>query len=98
MSVTTKVNVNLGNSQIVSGPELELEKVRLAERLGADTIMDLSTGNLIKEIRGAILDSLRSLDWASRETRQKAKKIEVAISKASQRVHREPLEEEIAAS
>ncbi|HKC26116.1 MAG TPA: phosphomethylpyrimidine synthase ThiC [Thermoanaerobaculia bacterium] len=55
-TVTTKVNVNLGNSQIVSGPELELEKVRLAERLGADTIMDLSTGNLIKEIRGAILD------------------------------------------
>ncbi len=53
-TVTTKVNVNLGNSQIVSGVELEVEKVRLAESLGADTIMDLSTGNMIREIRGVL--------------------------------------------
>ncbi len=56
-AVTTKVNVNLGNSQIVSGPEMELEKVRLAESLGTDTIMDLSTGNMIREIRQAIVDA-----------------------------------------
>src|SRR5206468_2162627 len=38
-SVTTKVNVNLGNSAIVSGVDEEIAKVRLAEKLGADTIM-----------------------------------------------------------
>ncbi|SRR5581483_1909080 len=49
------------------------------------------------KIRGAILDSLRGLDWAPRETRQRSKKIEAAISAARQRLHREPSEEEIAA-
>jgi phosphomethylpyrimidine synthase len=56
-TVTTKVNVNLGNSAIVSGVDEEVAKVRLAEKLGADTIMDLSTGNMISEIRQAILDT-----------------------------------------
>ena len=49
------------------------------------------------KIRGAILDSLRGLDWASRDRRRKAKQIEAAIAAAEQRLGRTPSEEEIAA-
>jgi RNA polymerase sigma factor for flagellar operon FliA len=49
------------------------------------------------KIRGAILDSLRGLDWAPRQKRKKAKQIEAAISAAEQRLKRAPIEEEIAA-
>ena len=48
------------------------------------------------KIRGAILDSLRELDWAPRQKRKKAKMIEAAICTAEQRLHRTPTEEEIA--
>jgi len=48
------------------------------------------------KIRGAILDSLRSLDWAPRQRRKKAKQIEFAISRAEQKLHRCPGEDEIA--
>jgi len=48
------------------------------------------------KIRGAILDSLRGLDWAPRQKRRKAKQIEAAISSAEQKVKRAPVEEEIA--
>lgn len=49
------------------------------------------------KIRGAILDSLRGLDWAPRQQRKRSKQIEAAISAAEQRLHRAPTEEEIAA-
>src|SRR5580700_69716 len=49
------------------------------------------------KIRGAILDALRGLDWAPRQRRKKAKQIEFAISKAEQRLHCIPAEDEIAA-
>jgi RNA polymerase sigma factor FliA len=49
------------------------------------------------KIRGAILDSLRGLDWAPRSTRKTAKDIEAAISAARQRWGREPEADEIAA-
>lgn len=48
------------------------------------------------KIRGAILDSLRGLDWAPRQQRKRAKMIEAAISSAEQRLHRTPTEDEIA--
>jgi RNA polymerase sigma factor for flagellar operon FliA len=48
------------------------------------------------KIRGAILDSLRGLDWAPRQQRKRAKMIEAAISAAEQRLHRTPTEDEIA--
>ncbi len=48
------------------------------------------------KIRGAILDSLRGLDWAPRDKRRKAKRIEAAISAAEQRLHRAVTGEEIA--
>jgi len=49
------------------------------------------------KIRGAILDSLRGMDWASRYRRKKAKDIEQAIWTAEQRLHRTPTVEEVAA-
>jgi RNA polymerase sigma factor for flagellar operon FliA len=48
------------------------------------------------KIRGAILDSLRDLDWAPRQQRKRAKQIEVAISELEQTLKRTPGEEEIA--
>ena len=49
------------------------------------------------KIRGAILDSLRGLDWAPRQQRKRTKQIEAAISVAEQKLSRMPDEEEIAA-
>ena len=49
------------------------------------------------KIRGAILDSLRGLDWAPRQQRKRSKQIEAAINSAEQRLHRTPSEEEVAA-
>ena len=48
------------------------------------------------KIRGAILDSLRGLDWAPRQQRRRSKQIEAAIAVAEQRLHRSPTEDEIA--
>ena len=48
------------------------------------------------KIRGAILDSLRGMDWAPRQKRRQAKQIEAAIAAAEQRLQRCPTEEEIA--
>ena len=48
-------------------------------------------------IRGAILDSLRELDWGTRGLRRKARRIESAISECKVRLGRDPTETEIAA-
>ena len=49
------------------------------------------------KIRGAILDSLRGLDWAPRQKRRRAKQIEAAIANAEQLYQRAPTEDEVAA-
>jgi RNA polymerase sigma factor for flagellar operon FliA len=49
------------------------------------------------KIRGAILDSLRGLDWAPRQKRKKSKQIEAAVASVEQRLQRAPTEAEIAA-
>jgi RNA polymerase sigma factor FliA len=49
------------------------------------------------KIRGAILDSLRGMDWAPRQKRRRAKQIEAVIAAAEQDLQRSPTEEEIAA-
>ena len=46
-----KINANIGNSAIFSGVEEEVEKMIWATRFGADTLMDLSTGRNIHNIR-----------------------------------------------
>jgi len=47
-------------------------------------------------IRGAILDSLRALDWGSRPLRRKGRSVAESISKLSNKLGRQPTEEEIA--
>ena len=47
-------------------------------------------------IRGAILDSLRQLDWASRDLRKRYKTFEAAATEQAQRLGRAPDEEEVA--
>ena len=51
----TKVNANMGASPVSSGTDEELEKLRWAERWGADTVMDLSTGGDLDACREAIV-------------------------------------------
>lgn len=55
----TKVNANMGASPVSSGTEEEVDKLRWAERWGADTVMDLSTGGDLDECRTAILKNSR---------------------------------------
>ncbi|CQH53203.1 phosphomethylpyrimidine synthase [Halobacterium hubeiense] len=47
----TKVNANIGNSETTSSREEELQKLHTAVHYGADTVMDLSTGANLDEIR-----------------------------------------------
>ena len=47
-------------------------------------------------VRGAILDSLRTLDWSPRDLRRKGRAVEEAIRKLTQRLGRAPGEQEIA--
>jgi phosphomethylpyrimidine synthase len=50
-----KINANIGNSAVTSSIEEEVEKAVWACRWGADTIMDLSTGQNIHETREWII-------------------------------------------
>ena len=50
--VTTKINANIGASPVSSGTADEVdEKLRWAQKYGADTLMDLSTGGDLNECR-----------------------------------------------
>ncbi len=46
-----KINSNIGNSAVSSGIEEEVQKLQWSTRWGADTVMDLSTGDNIHETR-----------------------------------------------
>jgi len=50
-----KINANIGNSAVTSNVDEELKKLHTAVHFGADTVMDLSTGGDIHNIREAIL-------------------------------------------
>ena len=50
-----KINANIGNSAVASSIEEEVEKMAWSIRWGADTVMDLSTGENIHETREWIL-------------------------------------------
>src|SRR5262245_8039012 len=52
-----KINANIGNSAVTGKIDDELEKLHTAVHLGADTVMDLSTGGNIDAIRQAIIDA-----------------------------------------
>ena len=51
----TKINANIGNSAVSSSIREEVDKLRWATRWGADTVMDLSTGNDIHTTREWIM-------------------------------------------
>jgi phosphomethylpyrimidine synthase len=51
----TKVNANIGTSGDRMDVELEVAKLRAALAAGADTVMDLSTGGPLSEIRRRVL-------------------------------------------
>ena len=53
----TKVNANMGASPVSSGTDAEVEKLKWAEKWGADTVMDLSTGGDLDECRQAIIQN-----------------------------------------
>src|SRR6476659_3853922 len=50
-----KINANIGNSAVTSDIAEELKKLHTSVHYGADTVMDLSTGGDIHDIREAIL-------------------------------------------
>jgi len=52
-----KINANIGNSAVSSDINGEIDKLAMAVKYGADTVMDLSTGGNIDTIRQAIIDS-----------------------------------------
>ncbi|HKZ15624.1 MAG TPA: phosphomethylpyrimidine synthase ThiC [Solirubrobacterales bacterium] len=55
LAARVKINANIGSSPTTSGTAEEVEKLGLAQRWGADTVMDLSTGKRIDETREAIV-------------------------------------------
>ncbi|MBW9219992.1 phosphomethylpyrimidine synthase [Methanothermococcus sp. SCGC AD-155-N22] len=52
----TKVNVNIGTSPDCVDIEMEIRKTEIANKYGADAIMDLSTGGNLPEIRKRIME------------------------------------------
>ena len=54
---TVKVNANIGSSPGVSDVAGEVHKLKTSEQYGADTVMDLSTGQDIDETRVAIINA-----------------------------------------
>lgn len=52
----TKINANLGTSRDLCNLSLELQKLAVAVEVGADAVMDLSTGGDIDGIRKVILE------------------------------------------
>ncbi len=52
-----KINANIGNSAVTSDVQGELEKLHTSVHHGADTVMDLSTGKDIDNIRHQIIDA-----------------------------------------
>jgi len=52
----TKNNANIGTSRDACDVEYELRKLEVAVKFGADTVMDLSTGGDLRDIRRKVLD------------------------------------------
>jgi len=54
----TKINTNIGTSPDLCDLDLEIKKAKIAVKYGTDTLMDLSTGGNLDEIRRAILKTV----------------------------------------
>src|SRR5213079_945507 len=57
VATACKINANIGNSAVTGTIDDELEKLHTAVHLGADTVMDLSTGGDIDGIRQTLIDA-----------------------------------------
>ena len=57
IATRTKINSNIGSSSLASSIDEEVEKVKVSIKYGADTIMDLSTGGDLDEIRTAVIQA-----------------------------------------
>ena len=93
----TKINANMGASPVSSGTDEEVEKLRWAERWGADTVMDLSTGGDLDALprrdhpqqhrahrhRADLLDDHRPQDRGPRRTRSSSRRSSTRPSRAS---------------
>jgi phosphomethylpyrimidine synthase len=53
--LSIKINANIGTSNFNADPERELEKLGVAVKYGADTVMDLSTGGDIRGMRRTVV-------------------------------------------
>lgn len=53
--MTVKINANIGTSKDRISIDSEIEKLKALVKYGSDTVMDLSTGGPIKEIRRTLL-------------------------------------------
>ncbi|MDI9614640.1 phosphomethylpyrimidine synthase [Methanothermobacter sp.] len=56
--LSTKVNANIGSSSKMEDIDLEVEKAMVAVEYGADAVMDLSTGPMLREVRRAVLEAV----------------------------------------
>lgn len=68
--LSTKVNVNIGTSGVFADPELEVEKLKIAMEYGADTVMDLSTGGDLDEVRKRLISESRGIPFGTVPTYQ----------------------------
>ena len=53
----TKINANIGSSPDMFNIDVELAKLEIAVEYGADTVMDLSTGGIIRDFRKSIINA-----------------------------------------
>lgn len=54
----TKINASIGTSTDIADIGMEVQKAKIAEKYGADTLMDLSVGGDIEAVRKAVMDSI----------------------------------------
>ncbi|MGC8982134.1 MAG: phosphomethylpyrimidine synthase ThiC [Desulfurococcaceae archaeon] len=68
--LTTKVNVNVGTSGVYVNYDLEVRKVKLAVEYGTDTLMDLSTGGDLDEVRKILIEASNGTPFGTVPTYQ----------------------------
>lgn len=54
----TKVNASIGTSPDIIDLDMEVEKAQVAEKYGADTLMELSTGGDLNTVRKRVLEAI----------------------------------------
>lgn len=57
--MSTKINANIGTSQLAGSLDSEIEKLKVCEKYGAEAVMDLSTGGDLDAIRKKLLASTK---------------------------------------